>query len=145
MPDDAPVMTAVLLGDGEGRAMPTTYPAVPVPPTYDSTQMTKSTYRIDPVRDLTFAREFMAAPVGLHSPGLQRVLNVLRGEPLTGKYVLIEVTPHEQWQLGRLTGERGRPVEVLDTFFTDLTKAEREVFLLRWKEHVGADLDLAAC
>jgi len=107
--------------------------------------MTKSTYRIDPVRDLPFAREFMAAPVGLHSPGLQRVLNVLRGEPLAGKYVLIEVTPHRQWRLGRLTGERGRPVEVLDTTFTDLETAEREVFVLRWKEHVGQDLAIAAC
>lgn len=114
-------------------------------PTYDAIQMTKSTYRIDPVRDLPFAREFMATPVGLHSPGLQRVLNVLRGEPLAGKYVLIEVTPHQQWQLGRLTGERGHPVEVLDTLFTDLETAEREVFLLRWKEHVGQDLATGTC
>jgi hypothetical protein len=114
-------------------------------PTYDSKNMTKSTYRIDPVRDLAFAHEFMAVPVGLHSPGLQRVLNVLRGEPLAGKYVLIEVTPHQRWQLGRLTGERGRAVDVLDTFFTDLEAAEREVFVLRWKEHVGQDLVVSAC
>ncbi|CAN5633141.1 hypothetical protein BH10ACT9_BH10ACT9_61060 [soil metagenome] len=107
--------------------------------------MTKSTYRIDPVRDLPFAREFMATPVGLHTPGLQRVLNVLRGEPLTGKHVLIEIVPHRQWRLGRLTGERGRAVDLLDTVFTDLETAEREVFLLRWKEHVGQDLDVAAC
>jgi hypothetical protein len=104
--------------------------------------MTKSTYRIDPVKDLPYAREFMAAPVGLHSPGLQRVLNVLRGEPLAGKYVLIEITPHERWRLARLTGERGQPVPVLDTVFTDLETAEREVFMLRWKEHVGQDLVL---
>jgi hypothetical protein len=107
--------------------------------------MTKSTYRIDPIGDLPFAREFMAAPVGLHSPGLQRVLNVLRGEPLAGKYVLIEITPHQQWQLAQLTGQRGQPVERLDTTFTDLETAEREVFSLRWKEHVGEDLTLAAC
>ncbi|MDT5000474.1 MAG: hypothetical protein QOK12_2579, partial [Mycobacterium sp.] len=44
--------------------------------------MTQSAYRIDPITDLPHAREFMATPVGLHSPGLQRVLNVLRGEPL---------------------------------------------------------------
>jgi hypothetical protein len=107
--------------------------------------MTKSTYHIDPIRDLPFAVEFMAAPVGRHSPGLQRVLNVLRGEPLTGKYVLIEITPHQRWQLGRLTGERGKPVPVLKTFFTDLEVAEREVFALRWKEHVGQDLVLGEC
>jgi hypothetical protein len=107
--------------------------------------MTKSTYRIDPIRDLPFAVEFMTAPVGLHSPGLQRVLNVLRGEPLAGKYVLVEVTPYQRWQLARLTGERGKPVPVLDTFFTDLETAEREVFALRWKEHVGQDLVLTGC
>jgi hypothetical protein len=104
--------------------------------------MTQSRYRIDPVQDLAYAREFMAEPVGLHSPGLQRVLNVLRGEPLAGKYVLIEITPHRRWRLARLTGERGRPVPVLDTVFTDLATAEREVFRLRWKEHVGQDLIL---
>ena len=104
--------------------------------------MTKSTYRIDPVDDLPHAREFMAAPVGLHSPGLQRVLNVLRGEPLAGKYVLVEIDPHRQWQLARLTGVRGCPVTLLDTVFTDLATAERDVFALRWREHVGHDLIL---
>ena len=105
--------------------------------------MTQSTYRIDPVKDLPYAREFMATPVGLHSPGLQRVLNVLRGEPLAGKYVLIEIASHKRWRLARLTGERGQPVTVLDTVFTDLETAEREVFMLRWKDHVGQDLVLA--
>jgi hypothetical protein len=105
--------------------------------------MTQSTYRVDPIKDLPYAREFMATPVGVHSPGLQRVLNVLRGEPLAGKYVLIEITAHKQWQLARLTGERGQPVSVLDTVFTDLETAEREVFMLRWREHVGRDLVLA--
>ncbi|BBZ28513.1 hypothetical protein MMAD_28080 [Mycolicibacterium madagascariense] len=84
----------------------------------------------------------MAKPVGLHSPGLQRVLNVLRGEPLAGKYVLIEVTPHQCWQLARLSGIRGQAPIVLDTVFTDLLTAEREVFALRWREHVGQDLVL---
>jgi len=105
--------------------------------------MTQSKYRIDPVRDLPFAREFMASPVGLHSPGLQRVLNAMRGEPLAGKYVLVEIVPHRQWQLARLTGERGQPVPLLDTVFTDLLDAERAIFRLRWKEHVGEDLVLA--
>ena len=46
-------------------------------------------------------------------------------------------------RLARLTGERGQPVPVLDTVFTDLETAEREVFMLRWKDHVGQDLVLA--
>lgn len=102
--------------------------------------MTQSSYRIDPVGDLPFAREFMAEPVGAHSPGLQRVLNVLRGEPLAGKYVLVEVSAHRKWRLAQLSGHRGRPVQMLETTFTDLLTAEREVFRLRWKEQTGHDL-----
>ena len=104
--------------------------------------MTQSKYRIDPVADLPYAREFMAAPVGLHSPGLQRVLNVLRGEPLASKFVLVEVAPHRKWQLARLSGVRGHAVVLTDNTFTDLLTAERVVFALRWKEHVGQDLVL---
>ena len=37
-----------------------------------------SRYRIDR-SDLAVAREFLADPVGYHSPGLQRVLNLMRG------------------------------------------------------------------
>jgi|SoiMethySBSTD1v2_1073268.scaffolds.fasta_scaffold400489_2 hypothetical protein len=107
--------------------------------------MTESTYRVDPVGDLPFAREFMAAPVGSHSAGLQRVLNVFRGEPLRGKYVLVEVEPHHRWRLARLTGQRAQPVNLLDTEFTDLLAAERAVFRLRWKEHTGNDLDDEIC
>jgi hypothetical protein len=102
--------------------------------------MTRSIYRIDPVKDLPFAQEFMETPVGIHSAGLQRILNVFRGEPLTGKYVLVEVEPHVKWQLAQLTGQRGAPIPLLDKFFTDLESAERAVFKLRWKEHTGQEL-----
>lgn len=102
--------------------------------------MTRSIYRIDPDKDLPFAGEFMQTPVGIHSAGLQRILNVFRGEPLAGKYVLVEVHPHAKWQLARLTGQRGAPIPLLDQFFTDLAEAERAVFKLRWKEHTGRDL-----
>ena len=102
--------------------------------------MTRSIYRIDPERDLPFAREFMEQPVGIHSAGLQRILNLFRGEPLAGKYVLVEVQPHVKWQLAQLTGQRGAPIPLLDQYFTDLKDAERAVFKLRWKEHTGQDL-----
>jgi hypothetical protein len=102
--------------------------------------MTRSIYRIDPIKDLPFAHEFMDKPVGRHSAGLQRILNVFRGEPLAGKHVLVEVEPHARWRLARLTGVRGEPVPLLDEYFSDLLSAERAVFRLRWKEHTGQDL-----
>jgi hypothetical protein len=42
--------------------------------------------------------------------------------------------------LARLTGVRGEPVPLLDEYFTDLLSAERAVFRLRWKEHMGQEL-----
>lgn len=93
--------------------------------------------------DLGYASEFMAQPLGYHSPGLQRVLNALRGGPKAGKYVLVVREPFAHWVLGRLPAERGAPVEILDgQVFTDLDEAERAVFRLRWKAHTGRDLDL---
>ena len=39
--------------------------------------------------DLPYAREFLAAPIGYHSPCLQSVLTRIRGPACTLKYVLI--------------------------------------------------------
>jgi UDP-N-acetylmuramate-alanine ligase len=91
-------------------------------------------------QDRRVVDEFLRQPVGHHSPELQRVLNVFRSEPLRGKYVLVCTVPHRQWRLARLSGERGKPVTLLDDVFTDLVEAEREVFRRRWKQHTGSDL-----
>ena len=68
-------------------------------------------------------------------------LGVFRGEPVKDKYVLICTKPHQEWALGQLTGERGKPVKMLtDTVFTSIEDAEREVFRRRWKKYTGSDL-----
>jgi hypothetical protein len=97
-------------------------------------------YKIDPVRDLPYAEEFMRVPVGHQSPGLQRVLHTMRGEPLKDKYVLVPTRPHQEWQLARLSGERGKPLTRLEVFYTDLLEAERDIFRRRWKDFTGQDL-----
>jgi hypothetical protein len=106
--------------------------------------MPASLYKIDPVGDLAFAEEFFANPVGHQSPGLQRVLHVFRGEPLQEKYVLVTTKPHAQWQLARLSGQRGKPLTLLDTFYTCLLTAERDIFKRRWKDFTGEDLPVVA-
>jgi hypothetical protein len=106
--------------------------------------MPASIYKVDPVRDLPYAREFFANPVGHHSPGLQRVLHVFRGEPLKDKYVLVTTKPHQQWQLAQLSGERGKPLTRLDTYYTCLLAAERDIFRRRWKDFTGEDLPFAS-
>jgi hypothetical protein len=102
--------------------------------------MPASIYKVDPVQDLPYAREFFANPVGHHSPGLQRVLHVFRGEPLKDKYVLVMTKPHEQWQLAQLSGERGKPLTRIGMYYTCLLAAERDIFRRRWKDFTGADL-----
>lgn len=100
-----------------------------------------SRYRITQ-NDLRHAAEFRADPLGMPGPGLQRVLNLLRGGPKSGKYVLVVKEPFRRWILGRLPAKRGQPVELLDGMeFTDLAEAEWAVFRLRWKAHTGQDLE----
>jgi len=92
--------------------------------------------------DLQYAKEFKANPLAVAGPGLQRVLNLLRGGPKAGKYVLIVKDPFKRWGLGRMPAERGQPIEILDDWeFTDLAEAEWQVFKLRWKAHTNQDLE----
>ncbi len=100
-----------------------------------------SRYRLTD-QDLKHAAQFKANPLGIPEPGLQRVLNLLRGGPKSGKYVLVVKEPFKLWVLGRLPEKRGQSVEILDDVeFTDLATAEWEVFKLRWKAHTGQNLD----
>ncbi len=105
--------------------------------------MPPSIYRIDPVKDLPLAREFFENPVGHHSANLQCILNLFRGEPLEGKYVLVCTKPHEEWQLAILSGVRGRPVELLKGHvYRKLEEAECDVFKRRWHAATGQELIL---
>ncbi len=92
-------------------------------------------------RDRNLAAEFDARPIGHHSPALQRVLNVFRGQLMKDKYVLLCTKPHKKWVLGKLTGERGSPVKIIGSrVFSSIEDAERAVFRLRWKKHTGRRL-----
>jgi hypothetical protein len=92
--------------------------------------------------DPDLVAEFLRCPVGHHSPNLQALLNVLRNEPLAGRYVLICRKPHREWILARHGGARGRPpVPVRGYVFTDIEEAERTVFRLRSKRLTGEELD----
>ncbi len=96
---------------------------------------------IEPARDRIYAEEFRKMPVGHHSPGLQRVLNLFRSGPLAGHYVLISLIPYEKWQLARLSGVRGQaPVPVEGAVYDDLRAAEWDVFRRRWLDATGEDL-----
>jgi hypothetical protein len=92
--------------------------------------------------DEAFAQEFLANPIGYKSPGLQRVLNLMRGTGPAGKYVLICREPYRRWGLGHLPARRGEAVvEVPGVEYRDLLEAERDVFRRRWRDLTGRDLD----
>ena len=91
--------------------------------------------------DVPYAREFLRNPFGYRSPGLQRVLNVMRGLGPAGKYVVLCKEPYRRWQLGRLPARRGEAItEIAGAEYGDLAAAERDVFVRRWRDLGGPDL-----
>ena len=87
------------------------------------------------------AEEFMANPIGHHSPDLQHLLFLLRGEPVEGKYALVCTKPYREWTLARLSGKAGKRTTLLKGHvYTLITDAERAVFRLRWKKQFGEEL-----
>jgi len=92
-------------------------------------------------KDRQFIEEFRRVPVGHHSPGLQRILNVFRGEALEGKYVLVCTKPHREWTLAQLKGQKGQPLQVLPNMrYRQPIDAEWDVFRLRWRKYTGEKL-----
>src|SRR5262245_46311750 len=98
-------------------------------------------YRIRP-GDLVYAEEFRRQPIGHHSPGLQRILSLFRGEPVAGKYVIFCSKPHREWLLAQVSGVHGQPVRIFkNKRFHSLAEAEWEIFKLRWRRHTGQNLE----
>ena len=96
-------------------------------------------YRIKP-EDAQYIQEFRKNPIGHHSPGLQRILNLFRGEAMAGKYVLVCTKPHKEWMLGQLTGVRGERIRMTNQVFTSIEEAEWFVFKQRWAKYTNETL-----
>ena len=97
-------------------------------------------YQIQP-EDRAVIEEFRQNPIGNHSPRLQRVLNLFRGAPMAGKFVLVCTKPHEEWVLGQFTGKRGEPIQMTNQVFHAIEDAEWYVFKARWKHYTGEELE----
>ena len=89
--------------------------------------------------DKQYIEEFKSNPVGLHSDGLMRVLNKMRGEDIAGKYVVVCTKPFEEWRLAEMQG-RGKPLKYHDVTFNNMNDAEWEIFKRRWERHTGEKL-----
>ena len=88
------------------------------------------------------AQEFRAQPHGRHSAELQRVLNRMRSEPFSGRFVLVQEYKGQPYRLAQLGATPSDPVSYTGDTFVTLAEAEWAVFKLRWRRHFGGDVAL---
>jgi hypothetical protein len=100
-------------------------------------------YRIDPEADRVYIEEFRRKPMGLHSPGLRRVLNTMRFDPSGRQTILVCRKPFAEWVLAEMPASRDQPITIEGApVFATRQEAEWEVFRRRWKAHTGENLNL---
>ena len=100
--------------------------------------------RVDAERDRQYIEEFRARPIGAHSPGLQRLLNIIRHDPTGRQVVLVCRRPFAEWVLGEMPPSRfDGPITIEEgPVFRSREEAEWEVFRRRWREHTGEDINI---
>ncbi|MBA1145384.1 hypothetical protein [Mesorhizobium neociceri] len=83
-------------------------------------------------------REFLDAPFGRHSPELRFILDVMRSQPLAGKWIAIMTDPSNEWHAARWSLEVPRQVvEMAPVRFRSREDVERWVFKQRWQHLIG--------
>src|ERR1700742_3735848 len=101
-------------------------------------------YKIDPANDRQYVEEFRKTPIGHHSPGLMRLLSVMRQDPSGRQVILVCRTPFREWVLGEMPPSREDPIATEDVpIFTSREEAEWEVFRRRWRKLTGEAINLA--
>lgn len=94
--------------------------------------------KVDPVEDRRFIEEFRRQPIGAHSPGLMRLLILLRHDPSRHQIILVCRKPFAEWVLGHMPPDRADPIVIEDgPVFTSREEAEWEVFRRRWHQATG--------
>lgn len=96
-------------------------------------------YKIVAEDDRKYVEEFRNAPITAHrSPGLQRVLNVMRLYRGGDQYILIARKEFQDYVIGRMPPLRDDPIVIEDDMtFTSREAAEWELFRRRWRQHTG--------
>jgi len=100
-------------------------------------------YQIDAEADRRFIDEFRRRPIGHHSPGLMRLLTVMRQDPSGRQVILICRKPFREWVLGEMPPKREDPIAIETApVFTSREEAEWEVFRRRWQKLTGEAINL---
>ena len=101
-------------------------------------------YKIDPQNDCQFAEEFRKKPIGAHSPGLMRVLAILRVDPSGHQIIIVCRKPFAKWTLATMPPRREDPIRFEDdVVFASREEAEWEVFRRRWLAATGENLNIS--
>ncbi len=94
-------------------------------------------------KNLELAKEFRARPFGQHSAELQKLLSLMRSQPIAGKHFLFMSKSQEEWVLGRFSIDLPtRPLFSNPTIFDNLKTAEWHVFKIRWFELFESELEI---
>jgi hypothetical protein len=100
-------------------------------------------YQIDPKTDRRYIEEFRNQPIGHHSPGLMRLLTVMRQDSSGRQVILICRKPFREWVLGEMPAKREEPIAIESgPIFTSREEAEWEVFRRRWQKLTGEAINL---
>ncbi|MDX8502613.1 hypothetical protein RFM99_30045 [Mesorhizobium sp. VK4C] len=84
-------------------------------------------------------REFLNAPFGKHSADLRFILDVMRSQPVAGKWFSLMTKQYSEWRAVRWSLEM--PFRVLETApesFNSREDVERWVFKQRWGNLIGS-------
>jgi len=99
-------------------------------------------YKIDPIADLQYAEEFRKNTIGVHSPSLQRILNIMRMARTPEQYVLVARREFNDFVFGTMPPSRGDPVVIEEgPSFRTREEAEWELFRRRWRELTGEEIN----
>jgi hypothetical protein len=101
-------------------------------------------YKIDPQQDRQYIDEFRRKPIGAHSPGLMRLLVVLRQDPTGFQTILVCRKPFAEWVLATMPPRRADPIVIeASPVFATREAAEWEVFRRRWRKFTGEEINTA--
>ena len=85
-------------------------------------------------------KKFLNNPLGRHSLEVQRIADAIRELPISNKHVLIRRQRNMPFEVGRLTGQRGETIKIVDGLkFDTLLEAERAILITRLREYFGND------
>jgi N,N-dimethylformamidase len=99
-------------------------------------------HKVDPSR-LDLARQFREKPFGPHGSELQKLLKILRWDPIDDRIIAVQPRRGGPWQLARSTGPKGHPVEIFEgPGYSSAADAQWAIFRRRWERHTGQALRL---